>query len=308
MSTTWIVTLFCAAALSGAEQRHAGMIMSMSLSDGLFVMINTVCEPVVAGTSPFSCFSGNGIYGSIHVNPLSHILSAPRTTKTWVGYSFDARKTGQGAMIELTLAPATGPGPKGLTQVPLPKFDGGPFIIEPGNIVRIPLLVSMSTGQTLVDEIQIFTRPVSSEEVFANSLGTAEPRDFTVQDVEMKWLNGTVFLNGMEAQTIHGGSTGQVIWYSYEGIGTAVLSLVPQSAPGFQKAGTIHGRTLQFQVGSDLYEWKCTEPILPGDGPYNLYVHWDSRAKKLGEYGSSSTGELALEAIADSLADDTEEK
>jgi hypothetical protein len=54
-----------------------------------------------------------------------------------------------------------------------------------------------------------------------------------------------------------------------------VLSFVPQAAPGFQKTGVIRGRTLQFSVGSDEYEWRCTEPILPGGGAYNLYVYFD---------------------------------
>lgn len=109
-------------------------------------------------------------------------------------------------------------------------------------------------------------------------------------------------------QTVHGGSTGTVVWYSLEGLGTAVLSFSPQSAAGFEKAGQIQGKTLQFQIGSDIYKWDCSEPILPGDGIYNLYVHWDPQVVKAGAWSSTRSVEAALQAISQMMTDEKRQK
>ncbi|MGD0047643.1 MAG: hypothetical protein ABSE42_11560 [Bryobacteraceae bacterium] len=303
MIKRWMLLPLFAAGLAGAEPRHAGMVMSWTNPDtGLVVVTNTWCEPPVEGASAFACLGANEIQGGIGLHPYAHIISA-RQTKTWFGYAFNIEKTGKGDGLRLSIGPAAATaGPAGFTQVPLPKYDAGPFMIEPGDIVRIPLLVNPSTGQTLIDEIQIFTHAVDTNELFADPAKAEAPRDFTVQDVEMKWFDGTLFLNKKEVKTVHGGARGTVVWYSDEGIGTAVMSFLPQSAPGFQKAGVISGRTIKFTIGSNEYEWRCKEPILPGDGTYNLYVHWDPRPRHPGGHGSASTGEGALRSISGNLA------
>ncbi|MGB7761842.1 MAG: hypothetical protein WBL61_18560 [Bryobacteraceae bacterium] len=303
MITRWMLLPLFAACLAGAEPRHAGMVMSWTNPDtGLAVVTNTWCEPPVADGNPFACLGANEIQGGIGLHPYGHIISA-RQSKTWFGYAFNIEKTGKGDGMRLSIGPAAATaGPAGFTQVPLPKYDAGPFTIEPGDIVRIPLLVNPNTGQTLIDEIQIFTHPVDTNELFADSAKTEAPRDFALRDVEMTWLDGTLFVNKKQVKTVGGGATGTVVWYSYEGIGTVVMTFLPQSAPGFQKAGVISGRTLKFTVGSNEYEWRCKGPILPGDGEYNLYVHFDPRALKPGSHGSSSGGEAAVKGILDNLA------
>lgn len=299
MKPRWMLLLLCAACLAADEPRHTGMIMSMPLSNGLFVVVNTWCSPAVAGTNPFACLGQNGIQGSFRFDPYAHILSAVKSG-TWFGYAFSAEKTGIGDGIRVSIGPTSATaGPAGYTQVPLPKYNGGPFTIAPGDIVRMPLLVNASTGQTLIDEMQIFMHPVSTDEVLGDSLNSGLPRDFTLQDVEMKWLGGTLLVNGKEVKSMGGsGATGTVVWYSYDGIGTAALSFLPQAAPGFQKAGVIRGRTLKFTQGSDQYEWRCTDPILPGGGVYNLYVYWTPLSRGPGGHGSALTGEEALRAIS----------
>jgi hypothetical protein len=299
MHKSWVLLLVCFANLSAAQQRNHGMLMIWPLSNGLFVAVNTVCEPAHVAATPFSCFSGDNIEGRIQFDPSGHILSG-RETKTWVGYSFDAEKTGSGDTIRFTMSAAKGPGAEGMTQLPLPKFNGGPVVVAPGDVIRIPLLVNPNTGQTLIDEVQLFTHEVSGEDV----LGPAgEAHDLTFQDVQMKWMNGIGSVNGKQVQTVSGGSTGTVVWYSFEELGTAVLSFFPQSAAGFEKAGQIQGKTLQFQIGSNNYEWNCSEPILPGDGVYNLYVHWDSRVVTSGAWSSTKSAEAALQAISQLMID-----
>jgi hypothetical protein len=301
MKTRWILLLLCAGCLAADEPRHTGMVMPITLSDkGLYIVFNTWCSPPMAGTNPFACLGSDGIGGTFRLEPYAHLLSAQKE-KTWFGYTFSAEKTGNGDSIRLSIGPASASaGPTGYTQVPLPKFNGGPFTIAPGDIVRMPLLVNPSTGQTLIDEMQIFTHPVSIEDVFGDSLSSGPARDFTLQDVRMKWLGGTALLNGKEVKSMgDSGATGAVIWYSYDGVGTAALSFLPQAAPGFQKAGIIRGRTLQFSIGPDKYEWRCAEPILPGAGVYNLYVYFDPRPVPPGGHGATTTGEQALKVIAD---------
>jgi len=298
MKMTSLVALLCAVSLAGADRR-SGMVMSVPLPNGLVAVFNTVCQPAVPGTNPFACLGTNELQGSFGFDPNVHILSAPHS-KTWFGYSFTAELTGHGDEIRLTLGAASASaGPKGLTQVPLPKYDAGPFTIAPGDILRMPLLVNPGTGQTLIDEIQIFARRDAADGLFSDLSNPGEPRDFRLEDVQMRWLGGTLFVNGKETKKMGtSGATGTVIWYSYEDAGTAVFTFLPQSLPGFSQAGIVYGRTLRFHAGSDEYEWRCSEPILPGDGTYKLYVYWDAQPRTPGGHGAASTAQQALASVA----------
>ncbi len=219
-------------------------------------------------------------------------------SKTWFGYSFTATKTGNGDSIQLSIGTVRDDkGPAGFNQVPMPKYYPGPFTLAPGDILRMPLLINRDTGQTLVDELQIFTHSVTTEEAIGPTLRAGTARDFSLQDVEMRLIGGSLLVNGKVEERM-GGGLGAVVWYSKKGLGPTILSFAPQPDPRFRKAGVIQGRTLRFQIGSNQYEWRCPEPILPG-GPYNLYVYWDPGAKyQDAAFGAAKTGEIALKTIA----------
>ncbi len=233
----------------------------------------------------------------MHFRLDTYIIVA-RRSKTWFGYSFAAEKGSQQNTIRLTLqSPSPSAGPEGYAQVPLPKIDAGPFMLAQGDILRMPLLVNSKTGQTLFSELQFFTRRPSSEEAFGRN--SEMPRDFALPDVQMN-LNGTLFVNQKELEISGAGRGGPVIFYGKQGTGTTFLSFIPQPEP-FQKAGVIRDRSMRFQIGTDQYEWRCVEPILPGDGAYNVYAYWDPAATTSGfSFGFAKSGEAALRIIATS--------
>jgi hypothetical protein len=281
--------------LTVAQERPAGIGVSLRLANGLFVAANTYCDPLLPGQNPFACLDQNEIGAHLLFHPDTYIIVA-RRSKTWFGYSFTAEKSSQGDTIRLTIGPPSlSAGPAGYMQLPLPKFDSGPFTLAPGDILRMPLLVNPTTGQTLFNELQFFTSSPSHEEAFGPSAGI--PRDFALQDVQMN-LRGTLLVNDKDVKITGGSRGGPVIFYGKQGFGTTFLSVIPQAEP-FRKAGVIRDRTLRFQIGTDQYEWRCAEPILPGDGAYNVYVYWDPAAATNDFYfGSAKSGEAAMKGIA----------
>lgn len=297
MSAKWIGWLPAfAMVVSAAEQRPIGMTMSWPLANGLYVVAHTYCTPPHAGASPFACLGQNGIEGRLAFHPDGHVLIA-RESRTWFGYSFTAERTSNDEKVRLSIGSASASaGTAGLQQLPLPRYDAGPFTLAPGDIVRIPLLVNHATGQTLIDELQIFTHEVQN----VSELFTSEsPRDFSFEDVYLRLKDCTLRVNSNQIEDSNVNATGRAVWYARKDMGSVALTFLPEATPGFRQVGVIRGRTLQFTVNSDQYEWRCAEPILPGDYAYNVYVHWDAFAYPGGlTYGSAGNGEQALKAIA----------
>ncbi len=284
----------CTALMSGAEERRPGLTISSQLNDGLSVSVYTYCT----GKSPAACLGQSGIEALMPShNPRAYVVVA-RRSRSWFGYSFTAERIGNEDTVQVSIGPLSPEsGPEGFAQVPLPKYDPGPFTLAPGDILRIPLLVNPNTNETLISDLQFSPNPVSHGFI-GPALNTENPRDFALQDVQMRLVQFELLVNGKKVKGVGGSGEGRVVWYTIEGLSSGVLAFAPQSEPGFRKGGVIQGRTMRYRIGSDEYEWRSTEPILSGSGAYNLYLYSEPGAGKGATYGWGVSAEGALKGIA----------
>jgi hypothetical protein len=156
--------------------------------------------------------------------------------------------------------------------LPLPKTPGTQTV-RSGETIAVDLLINPLGGQKVVDYLTV--RGPGQREVY-----TAEgpPREFTVEDVPLSIMGPRLTINGelVEGTSgMTGGVSGVAVRFYLPDKGRFVLTLAPNEALGFRRAGEIRGSTLTFTIGRDTYSFDCNGRIAPGDGPYHLYVHHD---------------------------------
>jgi hypothetical protein len=99
----------------------------------------------------------------------------------------------------------------------------------------------------------------------------------------------------MEGATV----SAHVIWFSESSLGRVIFSLAP--GPGFQRAGTVSGRSIRFRLAGQEYEWKTAgAAVLPAGGAFNVYVRDEADDRRGAPPGDFLWGGAA--SIADALA------
>jgi hypothetical protein len=100
------------------------------------------------------------------------------------------------------------------------------------------------------------------------------------------WINGK-----MASASAHekAGTAGNEVWFYLTGYGRYTFSLFPTEKHGSYKGGTVTGKTITFQDGSNAFRVQCESRIAPGDGVYNLYMRHDTSAS-LSVFGPFSVG------------------
>ena len=99
--------------------------------------------------------------------------------------------------------------------------------------------------------------------------------DFTLDDILISIDRPRISIDGklLESTTNYmGGAAGRVAWIYLAGRGAYIFSLYPNQKLGFQKNGMISANTLTFRDGTAEFRVECGQPVVPGEGPYNLYV------------------------------------
>ena len=145
----------------------------------------------------------------------------------------------------------------------LPKYPVIPNL-RVGDKVAIDLLVNPSTGQKLVDYLTLERGPAPDR-----------VHDFSLDDIMISIARPRISINGkLLESTAHyqGGAAGRVAWIYLAGQGAYIFSLYPNQKLGFQKNGMISANTLTFRGGASEFRVECSQPVAPGEGPYNLYV------------------------------------
>jgi len=211
-----------------------------------------------------------------------------RSRKIYLGYDVLVEVLPQASTYRLTVRPLSAipedikKDPAGLTRIEVSGFPA-PQAIRSGDVVAIDLLANGATGQKIVDYITIREprRPVSPFDPQIPrefSWVAGQPRDFSVEDAGLRIRAPRLRINGKldESSTnFNLEVAGSVVWFYAANRGRFVLSLTPQRALGFQKAGEVRGNTLMFTIGSDTFNIDAASRIAPGDAPLNLYVFHD---------------------------------
>jgi GWxTD domain-containing protein len=152
-----------------------------------------------------------------------------------------------------------------------------PQVISDGDTFALDVLVNPKTGDKVTDFVTVSADEAVARETSSRAGGAPAPRDFTLEDVEMKMINYQLLVNGeMVARGKRTGAcAGPVIWFHLQGRGRFIFSLRPHEGYDFQKLGTIERNKIKFTLKDERYEWVSDAPVVSGGGPWNLYVLYD---------------------------------
>lgn len=163
------------------------------------------------------------------------------------------------------------------TAVPVLAFPVVPEV-KAGDTLSIDLLQNAATGQRVVDRL-VFTRP---RETAAPALS---PRDLSLSDLHLELEDPRISVNDtlVEAsRRLGGGISGSTLWIYLPNRGRFVFSLLPSPQWGFRRLGQVEGRALVFTAGGDRITIRSARRIVPGEGPFNLYVRHDPKWRPVG--------------------------
>ncbi|PYS47314.1 MAG: hypothetical protein DMF68_16350 [Acidobacteria bacterium] len=149
-----------------------------------------------------------------------------------------------------------------------------PQVISDGDTFALDVLVNPLTGDKITDIVTISTDRARLEDAPVSET----PRDFTLEDVEMRMIDYRLLINGELAAVgkQSGACAGALIWFHLpERGGRLIFSVMPHAGYDFQKIGTIEGNKIKFTLNGDQYEWISNTPIVGNGGYWNLYVLYD---------------------------------
>jgi hypothetical protein len=210
--------------------------------------------------------------------------------KTYFGYdvrveALPERHTFRLAFGPLSLTPALreqllGSDSSGWSRMETPAF-ATPVTIMAGQVLELPLLTGDAWGQRVVEYVTVqepdlpqgFDAIGSPRREFVFAPGA--PRDFAVDDVELRLQAPRVSVNGIIDESslrIQADLSGSVVWVYVPGRGRYLLSLVPRPKQAYRKAGDVRGNSLRFVVGRDTIALSAGARIAPGEAAFNLYV------------------------------------
>ena len=281
---------------SAALAQPSGFVMGGSgdlTSSGIVVRFRTMVEPPT-NLPEMRSFGGGVSDGKQAVQRYMW------NDSIYFGYDVAVSRTGAGdyqvAFLPSSISPQRTLG-KALTAAPQPRFPA-PQIIHDGDTIALDLFVSPDGKHKIVDYIQILS-PERAEPQPAGATG--EPRDFTIDDVPVKfdigprmsfWIDGRKF----DGESGFTGKAGATFWVYFPGHPRYILSLAP--APGFEKAGAVLDNTIQFAADGHQYEIRFSGPLAGAGNAFNLYMTRDPQYQPgSGRANAISTGTDRLENL-----------
>jgi len=258
---------------------------SASFKNGLGFAYETRLEP------PIPSITGEKFGGGVNVDEGIHRFLVDRSRHVYFGYDIAIDRLAEPTAYRVTIRPLSigaeklhyfsDPANWSILPLPLPGYPA-PQTLHSGDVMALDLMTNTETGQKIVDylTIQEPRRTGTFEYVpprqFSYIPGT--PRDFTVDDASLRLTAPRLTIDGKldESSTrITGEVTGAAVWIYVPNRGRFILSLAPNQALGFRKAGEVRGSVLTFAMGADTFSINSASQIAPGELPFNLYVLQD---------------------------------
>ena len=151
-------------------------------------------------------------------------------------------------------------------------FPARPQLVGDGDTFALDVLHNPRTGTKIVDVVTVsFDDPR-----LQNAPESARPpRDFTLDDVQMKVTGYRLLVNGEQVSRSTSGCSGSLVWFSLSGRGRFVFSLVPRPGYDFRKVGTASHNKISFEWDGERFEWVSSLPVVGGGGNWNLWVLHD---------------------------------
>jgi hypothetical protein len=252
------VVLFPAALLAQEEGLYATL-------NGVQVRFGAKMEPPgsVVGELPGTITAPK--HGVVH-----RLISDPPNRRQF-GYDLRLDLLPDPQTVRLRIEPLTVLGvQQGWTQLAPSKYP----VISPvriGETVAFDLLVNPATGQKIVEYLTLRSR------AFEDLRAAGPPRDFSPADLHLTIQNPRVWTNGKFEEVTAGNSASlaaHILWF-FLPEGAFEISLWPEPALGFHKAGVVGAKTLTFHDGGSEYRVESSCQIVPADGLFNVYVLHD---------------------------------
>jgi hypothetical protein len=268
-----LLLLICAAA---AAQTDRPMVMTAGFANGVTVVFTTVTEP--GGAPPRWANLNGGLV--VKDGVVAHRYFRDHKDTVFFGYDLTVELIPGTARFRVSILPLSigweqvrsGAAGRRVPAARLPSYPP-PQVVNSGDTIELDVFVSPSTGQRIVDRMQISTDPLFAPPDLAGA------RDFQLSDVQLTLMNPVLSVNGTAAAASpNGGVSGAIVWIYAPGHGRFMFSIQPHEGYPFRLAGSILSGTLSFRAGADAYELKCSAPILTRSGRWNLYVLEDSGA------------------------------
>ncbi len=226
---------------------QTGIIMSGSASSkNVHFSYETRLDP------PSPPLTGLGGGGAVVGPSGTHRYMTDSSARRIFGYDIEIELLKQADSYKVTFSPlslapekvvgdsagwtvTTIPGPKTAKTVPR------------GYVIAFHLFTHPGTGQTIDEYLRI--GEWESRGVPVAGL----PRDFSVQDVELRITKPLMTVNGKPewSASAVGSVSGAWLWFYLPDRGRYFLSILPRPEFGFSKAGEIRGSSLSFTIGGD---------------------------------------------------------
>jgi hypothetical protein len=151
-----------------------------------------------------------------------------------------------------------------------------PQEVADGDTFALDVLVNPKTGEKITDFVTVST---DESRLKGAAASDTAPRDFTLEDVEMKMINYQLLINGelVAGGKKSGACAGPIIWFHLPERGRFIFSLAPHAGYDFKKIGTIERTKVKFTLGGERYEWISDVPVVSTSGNWNLYVLHDPK-------------------------------
>src|SRR2546421_3094392 len=151
-------------------------------------------------------------------------------------------------------------------------FNSAPQLIGDGDTFTLDVLQSPRTGAKIVDVITVSLSDPGLQEAVSDR----QPRDFTLEDVQLKVTNYKLRVSGETVYRTTSGCAGALVWFALPDRGRFVFSLVPHPGYDFRKVGAVKHNTISFEWDGVAYEWESALPIVGTGGNWNLWVLRDA--------------------------------
>jgi hypothetical protein len=162
---------------------------------------------------------------------------------------------------------------------PHPSYDEAAFRSAPqtvgdGDTFALDVLHNPRTGVKIVDFVTVSYR---DPRLLEQAAGEGPPRDYTLEDVELRVTGYRLFVNGEAVNRGPGGGcTGALVWFSLPGRGRFIFSLVPRPGYDFRKVAAAEHNKISFEWEGVDYVWESRFPVVGAGGNWSLWVLHDA--------------------------------
>ncbi|MDQ3805734.1 MAG: hypothetical protein M3416_18130 [Acidobacteriota bacterium] len=151
-------------------------------------------------------------------------------------------------------------------------FPSRPQLVGDGDTFALDVLHNPRTGTKIVDVVTVSFDDPRLQDAPESA---RPPRDFTLEDVQMKVTGYRLLVDGEQVARSTSGCSGSLVWFAVTGRGRFVFSLVPRPGYDFRKVGAVSHNKISFAWEGTRFEWVSSLPVVGGGGNWNLWVLHD---------------------------------